>query len=92
MLASYGRFGTYQFGVGGNKQVCDSVWLRIYANTHGSDGYVDRMDSESTNATASLLWEASENFKVEIQADYLDDSLADYWGTPLVPKTSAGSQ
>ena len=77
--------------MGGNKQVGDSVWLGIYANTHGSDGYVDRMDSESTNVTASLLWEASENFKVEIQADYLDDSLADYWGTPLVPKTSAGS-
>ena len=91
VLASYGRFGTYQFGVGGNKQVSDSVWLRIDANTYGSDGYVDRMDSESTNVTASLLWEASENFKVEIQADYLDDSLADYWGTPLVPKTSAGS-
>ena len=78
--------------MGGNKQVGDSVWLRIYANTHGSDGYVDRMDSESNNVTASLLWEASENFKVEIQADYLDDSLADYWGNPLVPKTSAGSQ
>ena len=91
MLASYGRFGTYQFGVGGNKQLGDSVWLRIDANTYGSDGYVDRMDSESNNVTASLLWEASENFKVEIQADYLDDSLADYWGTPMVPKTSAGS-
>ncbi len=91
MLASYGRFGTYQFGVGGNTQLGDSTWLRVDVNQYGSDGYVDRMDPESTNVTASLLWQATEDFDVEFQVDYLDDSLADYWGTPLVPQNSAVS-
>jgi iron complex outermembrane receptor protein len=91
MLASYGRFGTYQFGLGGNTQVGDSTWLRLDVNQYGSDGYVDRMDPESTNVTASVLWKATEDFDVELQVDYLDDSLADYWGTPLVPQNSAVS-
>ena len=32
------------------------------------------MDPESTNITASLLWQATEDFDVEFQVDYLDDS------------------
>jgi iron complex outermembrane receptor protein len=91
MLASYGRFGTYQFGLGGNTQLGDSTWLRLDVNQYGSDGYVDRMDPESTNVTASFLWQATEDFDVEFQVDYLDDSLADYWGTPLVPQNAAVS-
>ena len=91
VLASYGRFGTYQFGVGGGTQLGDSTWLRMDVNQYGSDGYVDRMDPESTNVTASVLWQATDDFDVEFQVDYLDDSLADYWGTPLVPRGSAVS-
>ena len=91
MLASYGRFGTYQFGLGGNTQLGDSTWLRLDVNQYGSDGFVDRMDPESTNVTASVLWQATEDFDVEFQVDYLDDSLADYWGTPLVPQNAAVS-
>jgi iron complex outermembrane receptor protein len=49
------------------------------------------MDPESTNVTASVLWQATEDFDVEFQVDYLDDSLADYWGTPLVPQNAAVS-
>ena len=86
LLASYGRFGTYQFGLGGGTQLSDSTWLRMDVNRYGSDGHVDRMDPESTNATASVLWKATETLDVEFQIDYLEDRLADYWGTPLVPK------
>ena len=89
IVASYGRYGTYQFGIGGNAELSDSTWLRVDVNRYGSDGYVDRMDPESTNVTASILWQATDDFDVEFQMDYLDDSLADYWGTPLVPKGSA---
>jgi iron complex outermembrane receptor protein len=91
LLASYGRFGTYQFGLGGGTQMGNSTWLRVDVNQYGSDGYVDRMDPESTNATASALWQATENLNVEFQIDYLDDQLADYWGTPLVPSDAAAS-
>ena len=86
LLASYGRFDTYQFGLGGSTQLSDSAWLRMDVNQYGSDGHVDRMDPESINVTTSLLWKATEKLDVEFQIDYLDDQLADYWGTPLVPK------
>ncbi len=89
MLASFGRFGTYQLGVGGGGELGDNAWYRIDLNSHGSDGYVDRMDSESLNLTASLLWKPTDSFDVEFQIDHLDDELADYWGTPLVPQSYA---
>ena len=89
LLASYGRFDTYQFGLGGSTQLSDSAWLRMDVNQYGSDGHVDRMDPESINVTTSLLWKATEKLDVEFQIDYLDDQLADYWGTPLVPKRVA---
>jgi iron complex outermembrane receptor protein len=89
LLASYGRFDKYQFGLGGSTQLSDSAWLRMDVNQYGSDGHVDRMDPESINVTTSLLWKATEKLDVEFQIDYLDDQLADYWGTPLVPKRVA---
>ena len=89
VLASYGRFNTYQLGIGGGGQLGESSWYRVDVNQYGSDGFVDRMDPESSNVTASVLWEATDDFDVEFQVDYLDDSLADYWGTPLVPQGSA---
>ena len=89
LLASYGRFDTYQFGLGGSTQLSDSAWLRMDVNQYGSDGHVDRMDPESINVTTSLLWKDTEKLDVEFQIDYLDDQLADYWGTPLVPKRVA---
>ena len=89
LLASYGRYGTYQLGIGGGGELGESTWFRIDLNQHGSDGYVDRMDSESLNLTASLLWKPTDALDVEFQLDHLEDNLADYWGTPLVPQSFA---
>lgn len=89
LLASYGRFNTYQLGLSSSGSIGDSMWYRLDANEYGSDGFVDRMDPESRNITGSLLWQPTEDVDVELQVDYLDDSLADYWGTPLVPTTAA---
>lgn len=91
LMASYGRFDTYQLGVGGGGSAGENISYRVDLNQYGSEGYVDRMDPESLNLTASMFWQAADNFDVEFQADYLDDSLADYWGTPLVPQGVAGS-
>lgn len=91
LMGSYGRFNTYQLGVGGGGELGDSAWYRVDVSQYGSDGYVDRMDPESLNVTASLLWRPADNFDVEFQADFLDDSVADYWGTPLVPQSFASS-
>ncbi|MEE4281510.1 MAG: TonB-dependent siderophore receptor [Pseudomonadales bacterium] len=88
-LASYGRYDTYQLGAGAGGSLSDSAWYRADVSQRESDGYVDRMDSSSLNATASLLWQATDTLSLKLSADYLDDDLADYWGTPLVPTTSA---
>ena len=88
-LASYGRYDTYQLGVGAGGALSDSVWYRADVSERASDGYVDRMDPRSLNATVSVLWQASDALTVKLSADYLDDDLADYWGTPLVPIAAA---
>ncbi|NKC01748.1 MAG: TonB-dependent siderophore receptor [Pseudomonadales bacterium] len=89
VLASAGRYDTYQLGVGAGGALNDSVWYRADISQRASDGYVDRMDPKSLNATASLLWNVSDALSVKLSADYLDDDLADYWGTPLVPTSTA---
>lgn len=88
-MASYGRFDTYQAGFGAGGALGDSVWYRADVSQFGSDGYVDRMDPQSLNFTGSLYWQATDELAVKLAADYLEDDLADYWGTPLVPVASA---
>jgi iron complex outermembrane recepter protein len=89
LLGAYGRYGTYQVGLGVAGELGAELWYRVDLNRYGSDGYVDRMDPQSSNVTASLLWGATERLDVEFQVDYLDDRLANYWGTPLVPASVA---
>ena len=88
-LASFGRYGTYQLGLGAGGSLSDSAWYRLDLSQRESDGYVDRMDPSSLNATGSMLWRPSDAFSVKLSFDHLDDELADYWGTPLVPTTLA---
>lgn len=88
-MASYGRFDTYQAGFGAGGALGDSVWYRADVSQFGSDGYVDRMDPESLNFTGSLYWQVTDALAIKLAADYLEDDLADYWGTPLVPVASA---
>jgi iron complex outermembrane receptor protein len=89
LLASMGRYDTRQFGIGAGGSFSDSAWYRFDVSQRSSDGYVDRMDSNSLNATGSVLWRATDTLAVKFSVDHLDDELADYWGTPLVPTASA---
>ena len=89
LLASMGRYDTRQFGIGAGGSFSDSAWYRFDVSQRSSDGYVDRMDSNSLNATGSVLWRATDTLVVKFSVDHLDDELADYWGTPLVPTASA---
>ena len=52
-LASLGRYGTYQLGLGAGGSVNDSAWYRFDLSHRESDGYVDRMDPSSLNTTGS---------------------------------------
>lgn len=88
-LVSYGRFGTYQAAVGAAGPVTKALWYRVDVSRSGSDGYVPRMDSGSTNVTGSVLWRPTLKLRVKATADVLDDDLGRYFGTPLVPTAAA---
>ena len=88
-LASVGRFETFHLGLGVEGPAGDSVWYRLDISQNGSEGYVDRSDPASMNISGSLLWEVSESVDLSFSADYLDDDLAKYFGTPLVPVSAA---
>ncbi len=85
MQLTLGRWDTYQVCGGSAGPISDSLWYQIDVSQNGSDGFVDDMDPESTNINGSLLWKPSSNLSVGFSIDYLDDELANYWGTPLVP-------
>lgn len=88
-LVSFGSFNTYQAAIGATGPLGDALWYRVDASHSGSDGYVDRMDSGSTNVTGSLLWRPASRLRLKATVDVLDDDLARYFGTPLVPAAAA---
>jgi iron complex outermembrane receptor protein len=88
-LVSYGRYDTYQVAGGVTGPVNDSLWYRVDVSRSGSEGFVQRMDSGSSNLTGSLLWRPTLGTRVKFSADYLDDDLAKYFGTPLIPTAAA---
>lgn len=90
-LLSYGSFNTAHAALGVTGPVSDSLWYRVDVSRSGSDGYVPNMDSSSLNVTGSVLWRPVTRFRFKVTADYLDDDLAKYFGTPLVPTTVAAS-
>jgi len=84
-LASYGRYNSQQFGTGVGGAASDQLWYRGDISYRSSDGYVRDMDPQSLNASGGLLWQPSADLSLRLSLDYLDDDLANYWGTPLVP-------
>jgi len=84
-LASYGTFSTYQAGVGAGGSLGDNTSYRLDMSRNGSDGWVDRTSSDSTNITGSILTTFSDTFEAMISADYLKDNLPNNWGQPLLP-------
>ena len=91
LAASFGRFDTVELGAGAEFELSDRSWLRLTAGHSQSDGYVNDADPRSTNLTASALVRARDSLDLHIGADYLDDRLSKYWGTPLVPIAFAGA-
>ena len=84
MQLTLGKWDTYQLCGGSAGPITDSLWYQFDLSQNGSDGFVNDMDPESTNVNGSLLWKPSSNLSVGFSVDYLDDELANYWGTPLV--------
>lgn len=95
-IASYGSDNTQRYGVGiGGPIVTSSsapvIHYRVDAVHQKSDGYVHNTDSDLTNITSALLIDFSEQTSLQLSFDYKHDNSNPYWGTPLVPKSFAGS-
>jgi len=88
-LLSYGRFNTYHAAAGATGPVGNALWYRVDVSRSGASGWVDRMDSGSTNVTGSVLWRPTMRARIRFSADVLDDDLPQYFGTPLVPTAFA---
>jgi iron complex outermembrane recepter protein len=91
ILLSYGRYDSYDIGIGMGGPLAHNTAYRVDIHSTGSNGWVDRTRSKSTNITASLLLNPKEDITVTVSADYLQDDLPAYWGTPLVSDSFAKS-
>ncbi|WP_448567122.1 TonB-dependent receptor [Thalassotalea ganghwensis] len=85
----YGSFNSSHVGLGSQGELSENLWYTLDLSRYASDGYVDDTDSDSNNFTASLYWQASDDLGLKFSADYLEDNVGSYYGTPLVPATVA---
>lgn len=84
LFAAIAKFDSTEFGLGLSGDIDERSAFRIDINQSQSDGWVNDTFSKSLNATASALWQVSDETEVSINFDYLKDDLPAYWGTPLV--------
>ncbi|MDO6426939.1 TonB-dependent receptor [Thalassotalea sp. 1_MG-2023] len=85
----YGSHNSYHLGLGSQGELDENLWYTFDVSRYASDGYVDNTNSESNNFTTSLLWQASDKLSLKFSADYLEDDVGSYYGTPLVPANDA---
>ena len=90
-LLSYGRYHTWEAGIGIGGPISDTAAYRLDIDNAQSDGWVDDADSRSTNITGAILWAVTDDFSLMLTGDYLDDDLPSYWGTPYVTSSFAGT-
>jgi iron complex outermembrane receptor protein len=90
-LATSGSYGSTNVGIGGTTHWGDAFAVRADFSRTATDGYV-RNPSNTTEATVTGLWRASSALDVQFTVDWLEDNPSNYYGTPLVPASFAGSQ
>ncbi len=90
-LATSGSYGSTNVGVGGTTHWGDTFAIRADFSRTATDGYIHN-PSNTTEATVTALWKASSTLDVQFTVDWLEDNPSEYYGTPLVPASFAGSQ
>ena len=63
----------------------------LSVDREGSDGWVDRTESEFINAYGYYNWAVDDEISLGFTLDYSQDELPGYWGTPLVPASVASN-
>ena len=95
-IFSYGSYDTQRYGIGVGGPLTGEaenspVYYRFDAVHQDSNGYVDDTASDLTNITSAVLIDFTEKTRLQLSLDYKRDNANPYWGTPLVPKSFAGS-
>jgi iron complex outermembrane receptor protein len=90
-LATSGSYNTTNIGIGGTTHVGDAFAIRADFSRTATEGYV-RNPSNTTEATVTALWKPTSTLDVQFTVDWLEDDPSNYYGTPLVPASFAGSQ
>jgi len=88
-LLSYGRYDSYEVGVGVGGPINDNAAYRVDFSRYDSKHWVEGISSYSNNLTAAVAWEPTQSLRLLFAVDYLKDELPSYWGTPLVPASFA---
>lgn len=83
-MASFGSYGTWRVGLGGNVPLSDKMALRLDGSYSETDGYVDRADQSRFVLSGSVLLQAADNFRVTLSVDYDHIDDAPYFGTPKI--------
>jgi iron complex outermembrane recepter protein len=89
-LGTSGSFGTTNIGIGGTTHYDDTFAIRADFSRTATEGYVHN-PSNTTEATVTTLWKATSTFDVQFTVDWLEDNPSNYYGTPLVPTSFAGT-
>jgi iron complex outermembrane receptor protein len=89
VLAAAGTFGSTNVGVGGTTHLGDSFAIRADFSRTGTEGYIQRDQSNSTEGTVTAQWKPESTLEVQLTVDFLEDNPSKYYGTPLVPASFA---
>ena len=89
LLASIGRFGSNEIGIGGTTHVGDNFAVRADFSRTATDGYIEHDASNTTEGTVTASWRPASTLELQLTVDLLEDSPSTYFGTPLVPASFA---
>ena len=81
---SIGEDNTRFIGLGLTGGLSDNLAYRLDYSNNQSDNWVDRGDSRTQMASASLRWQVTADFSLTARYDYGDQEPMRYFGTPLV--------
>jgi iron complex outermembrane receptor protein len=75
---------TYRAAVGVGAPLGETLAVRADVSRVGSNGYVDRGDSDSWALSGSVAWKAAPNLTFTLSDDYGDQRPMRYFGVPLI--------
>ena len=91
-LVASGSYESTTVGIGGTTHIGDEFAFRADFSRTATQGYIHNNPSNSTEGTLVALWRPSSTLDVKFTFDWLQDNPSQYFGTPLVPGSFAGSQ